>query len=406
MRWSEKYTKTDMLYLAKSGSVLSATQIINSLLAITLTVVFAKLLSKETYGAYKFAISIAGIIGAFSLTGMGSVVVRAVSQGYEGSFLSGFKTLLKWNILLFFIGLAGSIYYFINENNTLAIILLIIAVLLPLQKSFFLFDSYLRGRKDFKTSAIYGVISGVISTIALIVTVFLTNNPVIIVLIFFLSSAVIGISLHILVKKTRPVSNTNEDLHTIPYAKHLSVMKFIGNIGNNIDNLLMFHYLGPALLAIYSFALAPPREFGVFNGILQSLALPKFSTRDIKELKSSIPRKALIVFFFSVLLFIFYIIIAPYLYKFIFPRYIDSVLYSQVFAIIILSFPASLFGQTLIAHAKKRELYILNTIIPITRIGLLLVLLPLYGIWGAIASILLTRFTNLFVSIYLFYRLK
>ena len=394
-----------MLYLAKGGSWLSGKQIITSLSAIVLAITFANLLSKDTYGTYKFIISVAGIIGAFSLTGMGSAVVRAVSQGYEGSFISGFKALFRWNILLFFIGLTGSIYYFINENNTLSIALLIIAVFIPIYKSFSVFDSFLKGKKDFRTSAFYGMFGSIFTIGALIVTAFLTNNPLIIVFVLFLSYSITGAMFHFLTIKTRPPLNKSEDPQTIPYAKHLSVMKFVGNIGNHIDSILMFHYLGPALLAVYSFALAPPREFSSFNRILQNLALPKLGTRSIEELKQSVPRKALIVFLFSIVLFTAYIITAPYIYKLLFPQYIDSVVFSQFFAIIILFFPNSLFSQTLIAHAKKRELYFINILVPTVKIVLLTVLLPLYGIWGAIASILLSRFFQLIITIYLFYKL-
>ena len=62
LRWSEKYTKTDMVYLAHGGFWLSFGQIISSLSSFLLAIAFANLLPKETYGNYKYILSIASIL--------------------------------------------------------------------------------------------------------------------------------------------------------------------------------------------------------------------------------------------------------------------------------------------------------------------------------------------------------
>ena len=51
LRWSEKYTKTDMVYTAQSGFWLNLNYIIGSFLSLGLTVLFAHLLPKETFGS-------------------------------------------------------------------------------------------------------------------------------------------------------------------------------------------------------------------------------------------------------------------------------------------------------------------------------------------------------------------
>ena len=77
LRWSEKYTKTDMLYLAKSGSWLSFGHGFAMLSGFFMSLAFANLFPRESFGTYKFVLSMAGILGAFSLTGMGTAVTQA-----------------------------------------------------------------------------------------------------------------------------------------------------------------------------------------------------------------------------------------------------------------------------------------------------------------------------------------
>ena len=70
LRKSERYFKTDMVYVARGGFWVTAGNIVSALAAFGLAVAYANLLPKESYGTYKYILSLAGIIGAFSLTGL------------------------------------------------------------------------------------------------------------------------------------------------------------------------------------------------------------------------------------------------------------------------------------------------------------------------------------------------
>jgi O-antigen/teichoic acid export membrane protein len=94
LRWSQKYTKTDMVYLAKGGGWLSIGQVVEKLSALGLAIAFANLIPQETYGTYKYIISLGGIIAIFTLSGLRTAVTQAVARGYEGSLEFGFKEML------------------------------------------------------------------------------------------------------------------------------------------------------------------------------------------------------------------------------------------------------------------------------------------------------------------------
>ena len=99
LKWSEKYTKTDMVYLAKGGSWLVGGQVINTIAVLALAIGIANFLPKEIYGNYKYVLSLIAIIGAFSLTGMATAVTQAVAKGFEGNLKYGLKISLKWSLV-------------------------------------------------------------------------------------------------------------------------------------------------------------------------------------------------------------------------------------------------------------------------------------------------------------------
>jgi O-antigen/teichoic acid export membrane protein len=155
-------------------------------------------------------------------------------------------------------------------------------------------------------------------------------------------------------------------------------------------------------VAVYTFSLRPIKELKKPLGSLNKLTLPKLSQRDPEELKRSIPAKMLKMLAVLIPVTGLYILIAPYFYQLLFPQYIEATAYSQVFALSLLFFPKMLMGQSLTAHARKKQLYILNISTPALKIILLVSLLPFFGIWGAMIAMLATELFNTILLLFLF----
>ena len=150
LRRSEDFFKTDMVYLAKGGFWFTLAQTVVSLSSFFLAVAFAHFVTKEAYGQYKYILSIVGLLGAFTLSGLPSAVLRSVSNGHDGTLVYAFWQNLKWNVLFFIVALALSTYYFINGNSTLGISFLVVGSLWPIFQSTNLYNSYLLAKKDFR----------------------------------------------------------------------------------------------------------------------------------------------------------------------------------------------------------------------------------------------------------------
>ena len=149
LRWSERYTKTDMVYLTSGGFWLTLGQVVSSLSALVLAVAFANLVPPETYGTYKYLLSIASIFAIFTLPGMNTALVRAVAQGHEGLIHSVTRSRVTHSFLGSVVALVGSGYYFLNENLELSLALLVIAATLPVFDTATGNFSYLLGKSRF-----------------------------------------------------------------------------------------------------------------------------------------------------------------------------------------------------------------------------------------------------------------
>jgi len=391
LRWSEKYTKTDMLYLTKGGFWLGIGQITSSVAAFALSVVFANLVSPEVYGTYRYILSICGLLAIPTLPGMATAITQAIAKNLEGSFIPAIKTKIKWGTLSGLGSIVISIYYFIGHNQELTICFLIAALFLPIFDAFASYDAVLSGKKDFRRSTLYFVISQIIASIAIISAIALTKNLYIIIGAYFVSWTAVRVYFFLKTLKKYHLNQRTDD-GTISYGIDLSLMGIIGSIANYLDKLLLYYYLGPTEVAIYSIAIAPPEQLKNTFKNINVLAFPKYSEKHNESNNYlGLNSKLLKLFIFLTVMVAVYIIFAPLVYQIFFPKYINAVIYSQIFSLSLLSIVANIPLIILQARTEKARLYFINTTASISQIILLFIFIKYYGIMGAILARVASR---------------
>jgi O-antigen/teichoic acid export membrane protein len=180
-------------------------------------------------------------------------------------------------------------------------------------------------------------------------------------------------------------------------------MGVIGTIASYLDRLLIFHYLGAAEVAIYSIAIAPPEQIKSLFKNIGTLALPKFAQRTKEEIKKTMVGKIWKSVLILLVVAVVYIILAPLIFKLFFPKYPESIIFSQIFAISLVTISLLIPYSALQAQSSKKELYLFNIFSPLFQIITLFIGIYFYGLMGIIIARILTRFFSLTLSIYLIY---
>jgi len=388
---TQQYTGVDTAYVARGGFWLSMGELVATAASFLLAIAFANLLDPVVYGNYRYILSIIGILIIFTLTGIWTAVAQAVARGLEGGFYTGFRTKLKWGLLGSMVALGGALYYWLQGNTTLPIPLLLIAIFLPLMQASQVYGSFLTGKKLFRVQVKYSVLSQILSAGSIIATLFLTQNILWIVAVYFVSNTFANYFFYLLTR-SRFLPNKKEDPQTISYGKHLSLIDVFGQVAFYLDRILIFHYLGAVEVAIYHFALIPPEAFKGFLKNIQPLALPKFAQRTKEETKVTVVKKAGKLFLLLIPVVGLYIVIAPLLYKTLFPQYLDSIFFSQVFALSLLATPIMYLAESALQSQKaQKELYQFNIVGSLLQITLLFVFIYFYGLLGAIVARIIGR---------------
>lgn len=402
LKWLGAYFETDAVYIAKNSFWLTFGQIASAMIALVSSIFFANFVDKDIYGQYKFVLSLTGILGALSLTGMGSVVVQAVAKGAEGVLKDSVRVSLKWGIFILFFGLCSSGYYFFNNNNVLGTSLLIASIALPLMNAFGLYGGLFSGRKNFKMGTLYWIATQSLTTIGLVISAFYTQSVVSLIFIYFAVNTLCALyGYYRVITEHKP--NDVRDGTMIPYGKHVSLMNLFGTLANQLDKVLVFHYLGAINLAIYSFSQAIPEQIkGSFKNLF-AIALPKYAVLNDNDLRKSILKKTYQLTGITFLIVLTYILCAPLVFKILFPKYTEAIIYSQIYSLGLLAIPGiSLFATYFQLKKATTTMYKLTIISNIVTVVLTITLVYKYGLKGAVIENGLSWLTMLGVNYYFF----
>jgi O-antigen/teichoic acid export membrane protein len=389
--WSQKFTKTDMIYAAKGGFWITFEKIIFNAIGAVSFIAFANLLSRESYGIYQYILSMAAMFSIFSLPGIDTAVTFSVAAGREGSYFDAFKNKIKFGLTAGLISLSFSAYYFWHGNSILGLGFAIAGIFLPIIESLYLYNAFLLGKKQFKYYSSNNITEKIICSGFIIIALFLTKNIPLLIFVFYAPRLLIRI--YFIIKYWRLFTpNAEKDPAVIRFGKHLTLMNVLGIVASQIDDILIFQWLGAVPAAIYAFAITPIQKMQDFLlGNINSLAMPKAGEKSEVDLKRIIPKKVATLTLLIIPVIVIYILSAPFIFKILLPKYLSAVIYTQLLSLSLLFLPKTLFSLALTAKAKKKELYIANTVIPAVKITLFLTLLPFFGIWGMVISIIFSE---------------
>ncbi len=401
----ERFFKTDSRYLFSGGFWLSLTKVFAMGVSFLTSIAFANLLPEHTYGVYRYVLSLLPILTIPTLNGIDTALTRAVARGKESTLYPALSLKVTWGLLGGIASLAVALYYYLNGNIELTLCFLIASLFIPLMDPFGLFVAHLAGRKDFKRQTIYQILTKIVPAALLIGTVFVTSNVFVVIAVYFVAYTLLR--LFFLVRLMRDVPKSGPtDNESLGLGKHLSLMGILGVISTSLDKILIFHFSGGAVLAGYYLALMPYKQLSSIFGSITTLALPKLAEKDAATIIRTLPAKVWKSYLIVVPMVVGYILVAPYAFELLYPKYVEHILLSQIFVLLLLLLPISIFHTAITAQADKKKLYASSISYAVIRIVLLLVLTPLFGIWGAVASILGTNLLSNVITIFLFYRLR
>ncbi len=396
----------DMIYLTSGSFWAVFGQFSAAIIAFGLAIAVARFVSKDVYGTYKYVLAIVSVVATLSLSGIGQAVFQSITRGFRRSLSDGFWANLRWSFLVFIITLTVGGYYLFQGNQTLGLGILLGGCITPFLSGFNLYTSLFSGEKDFRRAAWYGdVVTNIIPALTLIAVALIAPTALNLVIAYFLANlAAAAYSYWRGTRHYRSTADAAHDPDLLSYGKHLSLMAVLSGIAGNIDQLLLFHFGGAIDLAIYNFAIAIPDQAKGPLKQLDTMTQARFVNRTTHDIHTSLRNKMLWLTATSIITISVYVIVAPFIYQLFFPAYSIAAAYSQIYALSLFSMIISPAASYLSAKKRVRALYVNTFGSSILHIGLMVIGVVWFGLWGLIIARVFIRLGGALLSLGLYYR--
>ena len=364
-------------------------------------------LKQADFGELKYVISIASLISAISLSGLASTIIRNISKHNYCIISQILKKYMTFSILTLVVLLITCIFTAKFENYRIATTIFTVGTIIIINNAFLLYESILIGKLMFKVKFLMSSFNSIVtlSTLTyLILKDYSINHLIHIPLIVTMVNNIIYFIFTAAYTKNTFNNDTNVDKNE---QYHLSFIKIIQRIGNEIDQIILYQLMGPNSLATYSVAATPVKKISSLSVIVKNYILPKLCSMNIQQSSAYIKKILIKSIVPAIVLVVGYNFFAFTMFDLIFPKYQHAKTLTQLFSIVfIFIFPISIFSQLLIAEMDLNKLYTFSITIPVTKIILLFVLITKFDVLGAVISILIMSMISLSLYIFFFYKLK
>lgn len=405
LRWCERYTKTDMVYLVQGASWLTLTQMIASLSGFVLLYFMANALTADKLGEFRFLMTGFTLICVVSLPGMRTALRESVPKGYFGNLGVAFWAMFRWGLLSSSISILIASYYFISGNFELSLGFIVIALMAPVYNASTGYGEFLIAIKALRLNTIYSTITRFVTLILTIISIIILPDLAWIVLAATLLGTVVpNLIFHVKTLNRYSGDDKPKDPKLTSYAKHLSVMTALGLVAGQLDKIIIWNVLGPETLAFFYIAQTVPQNITANLNTIPTLAFAKFGTKDPRIIKKTLLPKIFKYLLAISLICLVYILLSPFIFEMFFPNYTDVVVYSIAFACVPV-FGAFLPIKTYLTTIKDtRALYFVSIAPPLTRISAALIVIPSHGLWGVVWSMMFEALARSILLLYFFYK--
>jgi O-antigen/teichoic acid export membrane protein len=384
----------DVRFYGKSFIWLGFGQASGVLRGIATTFLMARWLPRNTMGEFRYILAMFAIAGMFAAGGVSAGIIKGIAKGDTIVVWAGIKRILTIAPLGTIVLLIAAIERWYVGEPTVAAALAFSGALFPAYAICGLYGSILTGQEKIPRLTKIAIINNTLFAICFFLVIWKTKE---LLPVFF---TYLGIDIlfrgFLTWNEVRKLPKQGSATEHIKLGDHLSAIGILQALASQLDQLLLQRLAGYGTLANYSIATLIPEQMKDFVNAIGSVMLRRFSTREENQKTLARTRRHFWTMFgLSAAMIGAYALVAPIAIPWLFPQYGNEVLPSIIYAIGLLGL-ASIVGLNYFqAHNHLKALwqfYGANTAI---QIASNVVLIPLFGSWGAVISKTLTRLAGL-----------
>jgi len=367
----------DLPYFVENGFWVILAQGVNMLTSFALSVVFARYLSKESFGEYQLVISVVGMLAIISYSGLSTSILRSVARGFDYSYVKAVMFSFRKSLLAIPIFISIAAWYYFQSKPEMTIAFIMAGLLFSFIQGHNKWSAYLKGKEKFEKAVKQQIIQNITLHGLLILSAFILSEYLIIIVgCYLLITAGFNTFWHFKIRNSIKTYNVDNDC--IPYGKYMTKMGLLSNLVLYFDKVII-GFFDIKMLAVYVIAL---KLFDILKQGLKSIfsvSVPRFAKQKVSIGRDKILFLLLVGVLISSLL---YLLSEPIILYFYTENYHESALiFKKLLFVLPLVFVSPLFGYKANAQKEKNKIFLTFVVVPaLTIISSLLVMIFTHNI--------------------------
>lgn len=393
----DQWFKIDSAYYVKSGAHLFTTYGVDVLRGLVFNIVVVRMLAvvpngQHIFGEYKFVLGFLPILTYVALPGGYYAVVEAVARGADGVFRRIMRLTYLWALLA--LPMWALFTWYAHQFGESVRPFLFLLPLAPLYAASGVHASYYYGKEQYARGARITNTITVITLVAQLVAFYFWRDVLSLLLALVVVQSISRAFVDVRLWKSIPKSAT-ASRPDVSFAKKMSWVQLIGAVRSNIDRVLLgspVFGVGYEQLAQYAVASVLPDQFKAAVAITNQTTLARFSQRG-GDVYAVIKEKMGRLMFVALAGFVVLAIATPYVIPFVFTtQYRAAVPFSlALLATLVIPIVTGPYLNALIVQKEVKKVFVANTIFSVTELVGMIVMIPLWGLWGAVCAKALSR---------------
>lgn len=341
-------------------------------LSMATSIMWARCVSKETYGSYQLILSVMTIVGGFCLRGLSEAVTISAAKRYDGNA----KVILGLQLACAMVGamvVAGMGWHYAGATPSLLVPFLAAAFFFPFEQLKIFYSSWLNGRGHVERLFVLNFVelAGWALLFAALILVGQHSLTWLLSTRFTVSALITVVVLYLIFTHLK---NTVRDGKTVTYGIHASAAAMLGGL-IAADKVLIGANLSVADVAVWSVALIFPEQIKMIYGVINQMLVPDmYKAAGIREGWAYLkPRAWKVCLFFAgigVAGFILFPFVIPLLFS---EKYVEAVPYAKwLWLSLALAAPSTYLSNLIVAQQKKGYVYLMNVAVPCSAFALYL----------------------------------
>ncbi|MFZ2855861.1 MAG: oligosaccharide flippase family protein [Rhodocyclaceae bacterium] len=379
------------LHLYKGVASLFMLRLLQLAMGLAATYFLARSMSKEAFGEYNAALNAIGIVGVTALTGLNNSLMQAVARGHLGTFRAVVPIAFGGSCLGGGLLAIGG-WYLADASVTLASGYLFAALLFPFAHGLTQWKSMVVGQERFTSLLYYDGGSSVLTYGLVILSVLYWPGEYIFPIIMtLLVPALYNIVLTAIEYRKVP-RDACVEAQNVRYGIRTTLYSGLGAIGANVDRILLFWFMSPVALALFVAAGRIPDLLSAAMQDVAAVIAPRLAKHEnytkrvdwIFSLISMCYGVATIA-----LAFLGIPVLLPLLFG---SNYVDAVPYAQALTCsIAIGTLANFRFRYIRSRIDERGFRDITLVSSAVRVVAFLVLVPPFGIVGAVVAMFIYR---------------